>query len=260
MTATLEVKSLSKRFGGIVVTKNVSFSLQAGARHALIGPNGAGKSTLVGLLSGVITPNAGTIELMGEDVTRKSPQYRVKRGLVRTFQVNSLFLSLSVLENILLATSEHRGASNRMFGSLAKRNDLIDEAMRVLSSVGLEPHASQKVGELPYGQQRLVEIALALSLEPKVLLLDEPAAGIPSGDVPYLLGAIEKLPANIAILMIEHDMALVRQFAHDVTVLVAGEILLSGKPDSIMSDSEVRRVYLGEGGQSRYASTQAGHV
>lgn len=252
MTAVLEVSYLCKSFGGIAVTRDVNLELHAGARHALIGPNGAGKSTLIGLLSGVLRPDRGSIHLMGADVTGKSTSHRVKQGLVRTFQVNSLFGSLSVLENILLAVCEHRGAGGQVFRDLGRRTDLIDEAVGLLSQVGLEPYADQRVNELPYGRQRLVEIALALALEPKVLLLDEPAAGIPSGDVPCLLDAIDRLPTSIAILMIEHDMALVRHFAKEVTVLVAGEVLKTGRPEAIMADPEVRKVYLGEGGHNRY--------
>ncbi|MFN0304514.1 MAG: ABC transporter ATP-binding protein [Burkholderiales bacterium] len=254
MTFSLHADGLRKSFGGLLVTDNVSLQLEPGARHALIGPNGAGKTTLVGLLSGVLVPDAGRILLAGHDVSKTDARTRVKRGLVRTFQVNSLFNNLTVLQNVLLAVSEHRSASTRMFGAIATRADLVDRAEAMIEQVGLSAEAHRTIVELPYGPQRLVEIAIALSLEPKVLLLDEPTAGIPAADASYLLEAIERMPADIAILMIEHDMHVVRQFARAVTVLVAGAVLCSGPPDEIMASDEVRRVYLGQGGQLRYAT------
>jgi branched-chain amino acid transport system ATP-binding protein len=260
MSYALQVSGLSKSFGAIAVTREVSFSLAPGARHALIGPNGSGKTTLVGLLSGVLRPDAGRIELMGSDITQASPQARVKLGLVRTFQINSLFTSLSVLENVMVALGEHRGASWRLLRPLNKRRDLIDEAHTVIARLGLASDAHRQVKVLPYGRQRLVEIAIAVALEPQVLLLDEPAAGIPSAEVPYILEEIERLPKDIAILMIEHDMALIRRFAQEVTVLVAGEILTSGSPSDVMADPEVRRVYLGSGGEARFRESERLHA
>ncbi|MFM9885172.1 MAG: ABC transporter ATP-binding protein [Burkholderiales bacterium] len=257
MTLSLHADGLRKSFGGLLVTDNVSLQLEPGARHALIGPNGAGKTTLVGLLSGVLVPDAGRILLAGHDVTTADVRTRVKLGLVRTFQVNSLFNSLTVLQNVLLAVSEHGRTSAQMFGAIATRKNLVNRAKAMIEQVGLSADASRTIIELPYGPQRLVEIAIALSLEPKVLLLDEPTAGIPAADAAYLLEAIARLPADIAILMIEHDMHVVRQFARAVTVLVAGAVLCSGPPDEIMASDEVRRVYLGQGGHIRYAAGDA---
>jgi branched-chain amino acid transport system ATP-binding protein len=248
----LQATSLRKAYGGLVVTNGVDLTLHAGARHALIGPNGAGKSTLVGLLSGVIHPDDGQIQLSGQNVTRMSLARRVKSGLVRTFQVSSLFTGLTVLENIYLAVSEQAGASRRLWRAAAKEAVLLERAESLLESVGLQDARGHLVDELPYGQQRLLEIALALALEPKVLLLDEPAAGIPSAQTAVLLDALDKLPQNIAILLIEHDMQVVRRFATQVTVLVEGSILMSGSPQAVMDSAEVKAVYLGTTGAQRF--------
>jgi len=250
MSALLEIIGLQKSFGGLVVTDDIHLALEAGARHALIGPNGAGKTTLVGLLSGIIAPTSGQILLAGSDITRWTPQDRVKAGLVRTFQINSLFPGLTVQQNVLLALSEHLGASAQFWRPIGAQRALFDRARAVLDWVGLGAYTDRRVSDLPYGPQRLVEFAIALSLEPKVLLLDEPAAGVPAADAARLLAAIEQLPSDVAVLMIEHDMRLVRRFARSVTVLVGGSILVSGSPDEVMSDAEVHRVYLGRAGDA----------
>jgi len=241
----LETKQLFKQFGGLRVTNNVSIALPRGARHALIGPNGAGKSTLVGLLSGTIKPNAGTVSLFGEDVTRASPATRTKLGLVRTFQITSLFARLTVLENLYLAVSEQRRESFDLLRPAARRPETLAKAEALLVEFRLTEFANRDVSVLAYGQQRLVEIALALALQPKVLLFDEPAAGIPSGETRLLMDAIERLPEDITILMIEHDMALVRRFAREATVLVQGAVVASGPVAEIMASQAVRDVYLG---------------
>jgi branched-chain amino acid transport system ATP-binding protein len=241
----LETRNLVKRFGGLRVTNDVSIALRRGARHALIGPNGAGKSTLVGLLSGTIRPDSGAVSLFGHDVTGTSPAKRTRRGLVRTFQITSLFARLTVLENLYLAVSEHRGVSFDFVRPAMRRTEILDRAENLLIELQLAEFASKRVSLLAYGQQRLVEIAIALALEPKVLLLDEPAAGIPSGETRLLMGAIERLPADITILMIEHDMALVRQFAEEATLLVQGAVVANGTVGDIMNSRVVREVYLG---------------
>jgi branched-chain amino acid transport system ATP-binding protein len=256
--SVLETVGLKKSFGAIVVANGISLHLAAGARHALIGPNGAGKTTLVGLLSGTIKADAGNVRLMGHEVTRESAQRRVKRGLVRSFQVNSLFRSLTVLENVFLAVSEHRGASSDMFGAAWRRLDLLESAQRVIDDLGLGGDMHRRVFEIPYGKQRLVELAIAMTLEPKVLLLDEPAAGIPSAEVGRVLDAIERLPPEVAILLIEHDMQVVRRFADQVTVMVAGTILVTGSPSQVMSSDEVRSVYLGQAGFARFGHASVG--
>jgi len=250
----LEAKGLTKRFGGLVVNRDISLVLAPGARHALIGPNGAGKTTLVGILSGAIRHDAGSIAIFGHDLTKDGPAQRTKRGLVRTFQVSSLFVQLSVLENIFLAVSEHAGASGDLWRPAGKRRALIERANAVVDQLGLGPDRHRRVAEIAYGRQRLVEIGIALALEPKVLLLDEPAAGIPAGEVGILLRAIENLPPDIAILLIEHDMQIVRLFASEVTVLVQGEILMTGTPSQVMASAEVQSVYLGNTGTARFGS------
>jgi ABC-type branched-subunit amino acid transport system ATPase component len=247
----LETRGLAKRFGGLRVTNDVSIRLERGARHALIGPNGAGKSTLVGLISGVIAPDAGSVTLFGEDVTRVSAARRTKRGLVRTFQISSLFVRLTVLENLFLAVSEQRGRSFAMFRPAVKDRETLARAEALLTQFRLTGVAHEPVSRLAYGLQRLVEIALALALEPKVLLLDEPAAGIPSGETALLMDAIEALPDDIAVLMIEHDMALVRRFARDATLLVQGAVAACGPIRELMASDIVRQVYLGAAAPAR---------
>jgi ABC-type branched-subunit amino acid transport system ATPase component len=247
----LEVRHLMKRFGGLQVANDVSMSLEIGARHALIGPNGAGKSTLVGLISGTIRPNAGSVRLFGEEVTDAGPARRTKLGLVRTFQITSLFAKLSVLENLYLAVSEQRGESLTMWRPAAKRGETLARAEALLAQFRLTEFANRSVSELAYGQQRLVEIALALALQPKVLLLDEPAAGIPGGETRLLMDAIEALPADISVLMIEHDMSLVRRFARDATLLVHGAVAATGAINELMESETVREVYLGKAAAAR---------
>jgi branched-chain amino acid transport system ATP-binding protein len=238
MTFALETIGLSKSFGALRVANNIDFRLEPGARHALIGPNGAGKTTFVNLLTGRLTPSGGRILLNGEDVTRAGQAARARRGLGRTFQINNLFPALTVLENVRLAVAEHRGL-------LTARRALLEEAHATVVGLGLCHDASSVVRELPYGKQRLVEIAIALASEPSVLLLDEPAAGVPGGETGIILDVIARLPASIAVLMIEHDMDLVFRFAHRITVMVRGAILVENTPEEIAADPRVREVYLG---------------
>jgi len=247
----LQVEGLCKSFGALQVADNITFSLERGARRGLIGPNGAGKTTLVGLLSGVVSPSSGRIVLNGRDVTSAAPRRRVKHGLVRSFQISNLFRNFTVLENLYLALSEHLGVAGSFWPAAGKRHDVIERAMTILQQLRIEDEAHRRISELPYGKQRLVELAVALCLEPAVLLLDEPAAGIPSTETSIVLDALERLPADIAILMIEHDMYVVRRFARDVTVLVEGTILMTGSCDDVMASAEVHTVYLGDAGQKR---------
>ncbi|HMN80465.1 MAG TPA: ABC transporter ATP-binding protein [Burkholderiaceae bacterium] len=255
--AALEIVGLDKRFGALRVTSDVSLRLPVGARTALIGPNGAGKTTLVHLLSGVLRPDAGTIRLFGKDVTAASPAHRTRAGMVRTFQVTSLFARLTVLENVFIALSERHRTSFRLWSLAGRRRDLLDRAGKLLRELKLEEDAHRQVEQLAYGRQRMVEIAIALALEPRVLLLDEPAAGVPSAEIDLLLRAIDALPRDIAVLMIEHDMEMVRRFATEVVVLVAGEVLTQGTPQVVMSHADVRRVYLGQAGQRRFEGAVA---
>lgn len=248
---------LRKAYGGLTVTDDVSLEIAPGARHALIGPNGAGKTTLVGLLSGVVKPDAGRMLLEGRDITPLSSTRRARLGLVRSFQVTSLFPNLTLIENLLLAVNERRRASFGLFRPLARRRDLIEAAERILEQLRLAAHRHERVARLAYGQQRLVEIGIALALEPRVLLLDEPAAGIPGAEVPLLLEAIASLPDDIALLIIEHDMQVVRQVASLVTVLVQGRVLTTGSPAEVMASPEVQAVYLGRSGVDRFAAASA---
>ncbi len=243
--ALLETRALCKSFGALDVARGIDFRLDAGARHALIGPNGAGKTTFVNLLTGLLQPSSGCVLLHGEDVTRLAQARRVKRGIARTFQINQLFRGLTVLENVCIAVAERMGAGGGMWRPAGRRTEVVQEAARLIESLKLDADAGRRVGELPYGRQRLVEIAIALGLNPRVLLLDEPAAGIPSAESHILLDAIAALPTDIAVLIIEHDMDLVFRFARRITVLVGGAIFADGTPEEIAANREVRAVYLG---------------
>ncbi len=242
----LATEGLCKNFGAFRVTQNVDFRLPKGARQALIGPNGAGKSTLINLLAGTLKPSSGRVFLEGHDITHLPAEQRVVRGLARTFQINTLFPDLSPIESVTMAIAQRRGYGASMLRSLRRCGDAIDEAYALLTTLHLEADAKRRVRELPYGRQRLVEIALALALAPKVLLLDEPAAGIPERESAELFAVIEALPADIAVLFIEHDIDLVFRFARRITVLAAGAILREGTPQEIAVDPEVRTVYLGD--------------
>jgi branched-chain amino acid transport system ATP-binding protein len=246
MPPALETRKLCKSFGALTVAENIDFRLEPGARHALIGPNGAGKTTFVNMLMGALAPSSGQILLGGEDVTRTPQSARVRRGLGRTFQVTSLFRNLPVLDNVALAVAERSGLATRMWRPASTHKEVIEESQSLLAALGLADDAATRVADLPYGKQRLVEIAIALGLRPKVLLLDEPAAGVPSHETEKILSNLEKLPPDIAILIIEHDMDLVFRFARRITVLVQGVVLVEGAPEEIARDKRVHDVYLGE--------------
>jgi branched-chain amino acid transport system ATP-binding protein len=249
MTGAIETQKLCKNFGGLVVADTIDFRMEAGARHALIGPNGAGKTTFVNLVTGVLAPSSGGIVLGGDNITTLSQSQRVKRGLVRTFQINALFRRLSVLENVTLAIAEREGVAGNFIRPAGRYRVGIDEAYALLEQLGLAQQALKPVSDLAYGRQRMTEIAVALGLKPKVLLLDEPAAGVPTGDVHTIVEVIERLPSDIAVLLIEHDMDLVFRIAKHITVLVGGRVLIEGTPDTIARDPKVREVYLGERGR-----------
>lgn len=245
MTIVLQTQALRKDFGALTVTDNVDFALERGARHALIGPNGAGKTTFINLLTGDVKPSNGIISLAGQRIDDLRTDQRIKRGMVRTFQINRLLTGLSVLENVQLAILEREGLGNRMWLSRGSQRRAAEEAYALLSELGLADVALSRVSELPYGRQRLVEVVIALALKPKVLLLDEPAAGVPPADSHRMLDLIEALPADIAVLIIEHDMNLVFRFAKRITVLSQGAILCEGTPQDIIDDARVKAVYLG---------------
>lgn len=245
MSALLELRSLDKRFGGIHVTRRVSLQLAGGDRLALIGPNGAGKTTLVNQISGVLAPDSGEIWLRGEDVTRLSQAKRVRAGLARTFQITTLAPHLPVQRQVELALFEREQLGGQAWRSIDSYPALTEEARGLLDRFGLLSQASTATQDLAYGEQRLIEMALAMALRPKVLLLDEPMAGVPKGDGARLLGALDSLPRDLAVLIIEHDMDLVFRFANRILVLAEGAVLAEGTPDEIRRDPRVRAAYLG---------------
>ena len=242
----LRTAGLSRQWGGFHANSDISLSFEVGARHALIGPNGAGKTTFINLLTGVITPSAGSIYLDESDITSLRQHQRVKRGLSRTFQINTLFPGLTVLESLMLALFERDGRGMRWFRTISSQGIVIEEAMQLLTALRLADDAARITRELPYGKQRLLEIALALAAKPKILLLDEPAAGIPADQSAELFEVIADLPRDVTILFVEHDMNLVFRFAEQITVLVGGRVLTQGTPEQIAADQRVREVYLGE--------------
>jgi branched-chain amino acid transport system ATP-binding protein len=248
MTFALQTRNLVKKFGGFVATNDVTFEVQPGARHALIGPNGAGKTTLINLLTGFLEPTSGAVLLGGEDVTRRAQHQRVKSGLARTFQINRLFNELTVLESVTLAVSEQRGIGARFWRPVGAHAEAIDEAAALLARLRLLDVAHARTRSLAYGRQRLIEIALALAAKPGVLLLDEPAAGVPTSESRELFETLFQLPREVTIVLIEHDMDLVFRFAERISVLVGGALLTEGTPAEIAADPRVRQVYLGDAG------------
>ncbi|MBC7583163.1 MAG: ABC transporter ATP-binding protein [Tardiphaga sp.] len=247
MTIALETVNLEKKFGGLRVTSDLSLKIEAGARHALIGPNGAGKTTVINLLTGVLTPDSGRILLEGQEIGSLPVHKRVLRGLSRTFQINQLYADLTPLETIGLAASEHLGHGGDWWRRMGTRADVNDEIAENLSRFHLLDVMNEPTATLPYGKQRLLEIAVALATKPRVLLLDEPAAGVPESERHDILSAVASLPRDVTVLLIEHDMDLVFSFADRISVLVAGAMLVEGPPDEVARDPRVKAVYLGEG-------------
>jgi branched-chain amino acid transport system ATP-binding protein len=242
----LSTRNLNKSFGSLVVAQDIAIALPQGVRYALIGPNGAGKTTLINLITGMLRPDSGAILLGGEDITALKPDARVRRGLARTFQINTLFPQLSALEAVALAVLEREGHAHNWWRSLPRFQAQIDEAFSILESLNLESHCHRLTRELAYGQQRLLEIALALATRPRVLLLDEPAAGVPKDESAELFSAISNLSSDLTVLFIEHDMSVVFRFASRILVMVGGRILIEGTPAEIARDQRVREVYLGK--------------
>jgi branched-chain amino acid transport system ATP-binding protein len=229
-----------------VVAQDIALSLPGGERYALIGPNGAGKTKLINLVTGMLRPDAGQILLGGDDITALRPDARVKRGLARTFQINTLFAQLTALESVTLAVLEREGHAHNWWRSLPRFRVAIDEAFSILKSLHLDRYAYRLTKEMAYGQQRLLEIALALATRPRVLLLDEPAAGVPRDESAELFAAISELSSELTVLFIEHDMNVVFRFASRIIVMVGGRILVEGTPAEISRDERVREVYLGK--------------
>ena len=242
----LETVNLEKRFGGIVATSNVSLSVEKGARHALIGPNGAGKTTLINLLTGVLRPTAGSIILDGKDITALPQHRRVRLGMARTFQINQLFPDLTPLESIGQAISERMGTGANWWRVIGSKSSVVQEIVEILERFHLVEVMHERTAILPYGKQRLLEIAIAFACRPHVLLLDEPAAGVPEVERHELLATIEALPADVTVLLIEHDMDLVFSFADHISVLVNGGLLVDGAPEDVARDPRVKTAYLGE--------------
>ncbi|MBC8058516.1 MAG: ABC transporter ATP-binding protein [Rhizobiales bacterium] len=243
----LETRGLLKRFGGITPTNDVSIKVERGARRALIGPNGAGKTTLINLLTGVLEPTAGTIWLDGAEITRLAPHRRVRRGIVRTFQINQLFNALTPLQSLALSVSAQLGIGGRWWQRLGADARVAPICDALLRQFRLDDVANQQVQHLAYGKRRLLEIATALACQPRVLLLDEPVAGVPEGERQEIFDIIAALPAEVSVLLIEHDMDLVFNFAKSVTVLVNGAVFAEGSVEQIANDPRVKAVYLGEG-------------
>jgi branched-chain amino acid transport system ATP-binding protein len=246
MSIALETRGLEKQFGALRVTRDLSLQIEAGARHALIGPNGAGKTTVINLLTGVLEPSAGRILLEGHDITDLPVHQRVRRGLSRTFQINQLYADLTPLETIGLAVSERLGRGGDWWRRMGTRDDVNAEIAETLGRFRLLDVMNELTATLPYGKQRLLEIAVAIAAKPRVLLLDEPAAGVPEGERKDILAAVAALPRDVTVLLIEHDMDLVFSFADRISVLVAGGLLVEGPPDQVARDPQVKAVYLGE--------------
>jgi branched-chain amino acid transport system ATP-binding protein len=260
MTPVLSAHGLHKRFGSLVVAQDIHFALPPGARHALIGPNGAGKTTLINLLTGALRPDAGEVLLDGEAITALAPELRVKRGLVRTFQINTLFPELDPLEAVTLVVCERLGVAGNWWRPVPAFRAAVDEAHTILATLGLGTVCHRPTRLLAYGQQRLLELALALATRPKVLLLDEPAAGVPRQEGGALFAAIEGLSAELTVLFIEHDMDIVFRFASRVIVMLGGRILVEGSPEEIAADPRVREVYLGGAGHAGARHADAGRA
>lgn len=246
MTPALETRNLKKNFGGFTATNDVSLKVAQGARHALIGPNGAGKTTIINLLTGVLTPTAGQVLLNGEDITTLAAHARVGRGLSRTFQINQLFGDFTPLDSVMLAIAEREGRGRRFFAPLSAQHDIADEAAALLERFRLTDVMDAATTLLPYGKQRLLEIALAIATRPRVLLLDEPAAGVPEEERHEVLAIVRELPADVTVVLIEHDMDLVFSFADRISVLAQGALFAEGTVADISGDPDVKAIYLGE--------------
>jgi branched-chain amino acid transport system ATP-binding protein len=229
-----------------VVAQDIGLTVPKGERYALIGPNGAGKTTLINLLTGMVRPDSGQVLLGEADITALKPEARVRQGLARTFQINTLFPQLTPLEAVTLAVFEREGIAEVWWKSLPSYDKAAEEAHAILKSLNLDGSALRPTRELAYGQQRLLEIALALATKPRVLLLDEPAAGVPKDESAELFRAIDNLSRELTVLFIEHDMNVVFRFASRILVMVGGRILVEGTPQEIAHNEEVRAVYLGK--------------
>src|SRR5947209_14685915 len=246
MAPVLQTQRLVKQFGGIIATNDVTLSVQKGARHALIGPNGAGKTTVINLLTGVLRPTAGQILLDGQDITNVEAYERVHLGIARTFQINQLFADLTPVETLGLAVSERMGTGRSWWRPVGSRAGVVEEVGTLVEQFQLGDVMHERTAILPYGKQRLLEIALAIACRPRILLLDEPAAGVPDAERHEILASVAALPKDVTVLLIEHDMDVVFSFADRISVLVNGAMFTEGLPDEVARDPRVKAVYLGE--------------
>ena len=242
----LEVRGLHKSYGGLHVTQDVSFKLKPGDRTALIGPNGAGKSTFANLLTGIIKPSSGKILLNGKMINDLNEASRVKLGIAKTFQITTLFRRLTIRENLRLPILERLNRTFSFFGAADRHTDVEQEIDVLIEKFNLGDLEDREVETLAYGQQRLVELALTLALKPRILILDEPAAGVPTSESHLIIEAIEGIPDHISLLIIEHDMNLVFKISKSIIVLVNGEILTEGTPIEISNNEQVKKLYLGD--------------
>jgi branched-chain amino acid transport system ATP-binding protein len=242
----LEAKGLVKRFGGLIATDNLDLAVEPGEIHAVIGPNGAGKTTLIAQLSGELKPNAGTIRFAGEDVTALAAPARSQRGLARSFQITSVFRGFTALDNVALSLQAHDGHSFRFWRDARGEATLRDPARAILDEVGLGPRADVMAANLAHGEQRQLEIAMALATKPRMLLLDEPMAGMGREDSERMVALLKRLKGRETILLIEHDMDVVFALADRITVLVYGRAIATGAPAAIRANADVRHAYLGE--------------
>jgi len=248
----LQIRDLTKRFGGVLASDSISLDVPAGELHAIIGPNGAGKSTLIGQLAGEIVPEKGRIFFHGRDITRMPTHRRSALGLARSFQITSLFLDFTVLDNVALAVQAHAGHSFRFWRPARSEAELRVPAQSALARVGLENRADVICANLSHGEHRQLEIAMALATAPRMLLLDEPMAGMGADESARVIGLLGELKREQTILLIEHDMDAVFRLADRITVLVDGRVIASGPPDVIRADAEVRQAYLGSAKARRH--------
>jgi branched-chain amino acid transport system ATP-binding protein len=244
-STVLRIRGLKMAFGGLVIFRDLDFALNRGERHAIIGPNGAGKSTFVNLVTGMLKPLAGEIRVDGRDLTHSSPQQRVKAGLVRTFQINTLFPKLTPLESVVLALAQRDGLAGLSWRPVHRCTAQIDEAGALLERFRLMAAARAPTHSLAYGQQRLLEVVMAVALRPRILLLDEPAAGLSTAQGVALFEQLSRVAKGTTVLFIEHDMHLVFRFADRVSVFAAGSVIAQGTPDEVRANFEVRKAYLG---------------
>jgi len=242
----LDIRGLFKRYGGLVATDHVSLGVTAGETHAVIGPNGAGKTTLIGQLAGEVRPDAGIIRFAGDDITRATAPVRSRRGLARSFQITSIFREFTALDNVALAVQAHSGHSFRFWRSARADRTLRDPARAILESVGLAERADVRAANLAHGEQRQLEIAMALATRPRMLLLDEPVAGMGSEETQRMIRFLGTLKGQQTIMLVEHDMDAVFALADRISVMVYGRVIATGTPEDIRSNEEVRKAYLGE--------------